>query len=88
MNRVRTPVKVRSIPTSRAETALRVRAARLLAGGPTLKAVADEAGMSYMHLRAVERGAEPLLPSDAIDLSRVLGCPAGWLARGWEADET
>jgi hypothetical protein len=39
--------------------------------------------MSYLHLLAVEHGEQPLLPSDAVDLSRVLGVPQAWLLDGW-----
>jgi hypothetical protein len=61
-----------------------VKAARLLAGGISLHATARAAGMSYLHLVAVEAGKQPLLPTDASDLSRVLGVPSEWLAHGWD----
>jgi hypothetical protein len=43
--------------------------------------------MSYRHLVAVEHGEQPLLPSDAVDLSRVLGVPSQWLANGWRTGD-
>jgi hypothetical protein len=39
--------------------------------------------MSSLHLLAVGHGEQPLLPSDAVDLSRVLDVPAAWLRDGW-----
>jgi hypothetical protein len=60
-----------------------VKAARLLAGGISIHATARAAGLSYVHLVAVEAGQQPLLPTDATDLSRVLGVPSQWLAEGW-----
>jgi hypothetical protein len=62
-----------------------VKAARVLAGGVTIHATASAAGISYLHLAAVERGEQPLLPTDAVDLSRVLPVPASWLRDGWDA---
>jgi hypothetical protein len=60
-----------------------VKAARLLAGGVSIHATARAAGMSYVHLVAVENGQQPLLPTDAVDLGNVLGVPSEWLAYGW-----
>jgi hypothetical protein len=77
------PISIRASNTTRAQTGRRVRAARLLAGGVTIHATARAAGMSYLHLLAVEHGEQPLLPSDAVDLSRVLDVPASWLRDGW-----
>jgi hypothetical protein len=72
---------------ARVATARRVRAAMVLAGDPPPRRVASAAGLGYPHLVGVIKGAEPLLASDAVDLARVLGCPASWLAHGWdEAD--
>jgi hypothetical protein len=62
-----------------------VKAARLMAGNISVYATARAAGMSYLHLVAVENGQQPLLPTDATDLSRVLGVPSEWLAHGWES---
>jgi hypothetical protein len=67
----------------RAQTARRVRAARLLVGGVSIRDTASAAGLSYLHLLAVEHGEQPLLPSDAVDLGRVLDVPATWLRDGW-----
>jgi hypothetical protein len=63
-----------------------VKAARLLAGGVSIHATASAAGMSYLHLVAVEHGEQPVLPSDATDLSRVLDVPAQWLLELSEPD--
>jgi hypothetical protein len=57
-----------------------------MAGGVSIHATARAAGMSYLHLVAVEHGEQPLLPSDAVDLGRVLGCPSEWLAHGWSSN--
>jgi hypothetical protein len=43
--------------------------------------------MSYRHLVAVEHGEQPLLPTDAVDLSRVLDVPAAWLRDGWRSGD-
>jgi hypothetical protein len=83
VQRVCTGSPVPIAPTGRVAVARRVRAARLLAGDPSLRQVAADTGMSYMHLSAVKRGRDPLLPSDVSDLSRVLGCPPWFLERGW-----
>ena len=61
----------------------RVKAARILAGGITLRQTANAAGLGFHHLSAIERGAHPLLDTDARDLAEVLGCPADWLRDGW-----
>jgi hypothetical protein len=58
----------------RAQAGRRVRAAQLLAGDPPLRQLAAQAGMSYRHLIGIVKGIEPLLPSDVVDLSRVLRC--------------
>ena len=85
MNRVRTPAKIRSIVGPRMEAGRRVRAARMLAH-VSLRDAAQAAGLSYSHVSAIEHGREPLTSTDALDLGSVLGCPPGWLARGWEAE--
>src|SRR6516165_8120748 len=64
------PVPVTTTSSPRAQTGRRVRAARFLAGGISIHATARAAGMSYLHLVAVEHGEQPLLPSDAVDLGR------------------
>jgi hypothetical protein len=71
-------------PTGRQATARRLEAARVLAGRPSLRALARQTGMSYPHLVAVANGDEPLLPSDAVDLGAVLGVPSAWLRDGWD----
>ncbi|MFZ0379287.1 MAG: helix-turn-helix transcriptional regulator [Solirubrobacteraceae bacterium] len=85
MNRVRTPITVKSIPGSRAETGRRLKAARMLAD-VSLRDAAQAAGLSYSHVSAIEHGREPLTSTDALDLGAVLGCPAGWLAHGWAVE--
>jgi hypothetical protein len=72
--------------TSRRATARRLAAARILAGGPSLRSLARETGMSYRHLEGVSNGSESLLPTDVRDLSRVLDVPAEWLARDWSGN--
>jgi transcriptional regulator with XRE-family HTH domain len=80
---VRTTTRLGSISTARVLAGRRVRAARLLAGGPTLRSVAADAGLDYAHLSRVERGEHPLLDTDARDLGRVLDVPEDWLLGGW-----
>jgi hypothetical protein len=63
-----------------------VKAARLMAGNISIHATAKAAGLSYLHLLAIEHGEEPLLPSDAVDLGNVLSVPAAWLASGWDGN--
>ena len=77
------PIAVLSRDSPRAKAGRRVRAAQLLAGDPPLRQLAADAGMSYGHLIGVIKGAEPLTPSDVVDLARVLSVPSGWLAHGW-----
>jgi hypothetical protein len=73
-------------PTGRQATARRLGAARVLAGRPSLRSLAQETGMSYGHLLGVVNANEPLLPTDAVDLGRVLDVPAAWLRDGWTGD--
>ena len=80
-------IAVPSRDSPRAQAGRRVRAAQLLAGDPPLRQIAADAGLDHGHLIGVTRGAEPLTPTDVIDLARVLGVPPGWLARGWD-DQT
>jgi hypothetical protein len=89
VQRVRTgsPNPVRACNSTRAQTARRVRAARLLAGGVSIRDTASAAGLSYPHLLAVEHGEQPLLASDAVDLGRVLDVPAAWLRDGWRTSD-
>jgi hypothetical protein len=70
-------------PTGRQLAARRLEAARVLAGHPSLRTLAQQTGMGYEHLCAVANGREPLLPTDARDLGRVLGVPSEWLRDGW-----
>jgi hypothetical protein len=94
--RVQEDVRLRSVrsgepipvaPTGRQATARRLEAARVLAGRPSLRALASQTGMSYPHLVAVANGSEPLLPTDARDLGRVLDVPEAWLRDGWSGGE-
>jgi hypothetical protein len=70
-------------PTSRQQTARRLEAARVLAGRPHLQDLARQTGMSYVHLRAVANGQEPMTSTDCRDLATVLEVPSEWLAHGW-----
>jgi hypothetical protein len=76
-------ISIRASNSARAQTGRRVRAARLLAGGVSIRDTASASGLSYLHLVAVENGQQPLLPSDAVDLGAALGCPSEWLRDGW-----
>jgi hypothetical protein len=77
------PIAVLSRASPRAQAGRRVRAAQLLAGDAPLRQLAADAGMSYGHLVGIIAGREPLLPSDVVDLSRVLRCPPTFLEHGW-----
>ena len=81
--RTGSPVPISPKSSPRVLTARRVRAARVLAGNPSLRQVAADGGLSYRHLLGVVNATEPLTSSDALDLARVLGVPSEWLARGW-----
>ena len=52
------PVKLRSSYPARVEVGRRVRAARVMAGGLSLRSVASATGLSYAHLVAIENGRE------------------------------
>jgi hypothetical protein len=69
--------------SSRVATGRRVKAARMMAGGISIRAAATASGLSYAHLLAVEHGTEPLTASDATDLGTLLSVPADWLVAGW-----
>jgi len=77
------PVPVTVTPTSRQATARRLAAARVLAGRPSLRELAQQTGMSYVHRRGVANAQEPLTNTDARDLAAVLDVPASWLRDGW-----
>jgi hypothetical protein len=79
----RTGQPVPVAPTGRQATARRLEAARVLAGRPSLRSLATQTGMSYVHLRAVANAQEPLLPTDARDLAAALDVPQAWLRYGW-----
>jgi hypothetical protein len=84
--RVRSARSGQPIPvaaTSRQLTARRLEAARVLAGRPSLRSLAERTGTSYGHLLAISKGSEPLLPTDVRDLAAVLDVPQSWLAHGW-----
>jgi transcriptional regulator with XRE-family HTH domain len=76
------PVPVRVTSTPRAQAGRRLRAARMLAD-VSLRDAASAAGLTYSHVSAIERGAEPLTASDCHDLGRVLDVPPSWLRNGW-----
>ena len=84
MQSVRTPTRLRTSSKTRAAVGLRLRAARLMAGGVSLRQLADAGGLSYSHLCQAERGREPLTPSDLVTLSEQLGVPSSWLRDGWD----
>lgn len=86
MHQVRSGSPVPVVPTGRVATARRLAAARVLAGDPSLRALATQCGMSYPHLVGVANGREPLLDTDARDLAVVLRCPEAWLRHGWADD--
>jgi hypothetical protein len=80
---VRSGLPIPVAPTSRQLTARRLEAARVLAGRPSLRSLAQQTGMSYPHLVAVANANEPLLASDVRDLAVVLNVPQAWLRDGW-----
>jgi hypothetical protein len=61
----------------------RVKAARLIAGGITVRQLAAAAGLGYQHLAAIERGEHPITTTDATDLAIALDVPSDWLVNGW-----
>jgi hypothetical protein len=61
----------------------RLKAARLLAGGVSLRVVAHETGLAFPHLAAVERGEHPLTSTDVVALGELLHVPPTWLRDGW-----
>ena len=83
MQRVRTRPTVSVKPSGRVATARRLEAARVLAGRPSLRALAAQTGMSYPHLVGVAGGREPLTTTDCRDLAAALGVPSEWLRDGW-----
>jgi hypothetical protein len=80
---VRSGLPIPVTATSRQATARRLEAARILAGRPSLRSLATQTGMSYVHLRAVANAQEPLLATDARDLAAALEVPQAWLRDGW-----
>lgn len=80
--RGRSPVPLK--PSARVAAGRRVNAARLLAGDPPLFELAQDAGMSFAHLRAVVNGVEPLTSTDVRDLAVALDVPPTWLQHGWD----
>ena len=83
MQKVRTRPRLGSHATKRVLAGRRVKAARVMAGGPDLRSVAEAAGLSFLHLCAIESGRDPLLDTDATALGELLGVPSGWLRDGW-----
>jgi hypothetical protein len=69
--------------TGRQDTARRLQAARVLAGGPSLQDLARRCGLSYGHLVAVANGREPMTFTDARDLATALDVPVAWLRYGF-----
>jgi hypothetical protein len=60
-----------------------LEAARIVAGRPHLRDLAQQTGMSYVHLLGAANGSEPLLPTDARDLAAALDVQQAWLCYGW-----
>lgn len=86
MQTVRTGQAIPIRADSRVATARRVKAARVMAGRPSLRRIARETGCSYTHLVGVLNATEPLTDTDtdAVALGELLGCPPRWLRRCWE----
>jgi hypothetical protein len=71
----------RAPATGRQETARRLEAARVLAGGPSLRPLAQQCGMRYSHLVAVHTARDPMTFTDA--RAAALDVPVQWLRYGW-----
>jgi hypothetical protein len=69
-----------------AHTTVVVAEARPSSARGGARSLADQTGMSYVHLRAVANGYEPMTFTDARDLAAALGVPAPWLRDGWSDD--
>jgi hypothetical protein len=80
---VRSAQPIPVTPTSRQATARRLEAARVLAGRPSLRALAQQCGMRYSHLVALHTPPEPMTFTDARDLAAALDVPQAWLRYGW-----
>jgi hypothetical protein len=70
--------------TGRQAIARRLAAARVLAGRPSLRSLAEQCGLSYRHLVAVANAQEPMTATDQRDLAAALSCPSEWLRDGWK----
>jgi hypothetical protein len=55
----------------------------VLAGRPSLRYLARETGMSYVHLLDVPNANESTTNTDARDLAAALDVPVAWLRYGW-----
>jgi hypothetical protein len=55
----------------------------VLAGRPSLQALARQCGLSYAHLVAVANGREPMTVTEARDLATALEVPVQWLRYGF-----
>jgi hypothetical protein len=80
---VRSGLAVSVAPTGRQLVARRLEAARVLAGRPSLRSLAEQTGMHYSHLVGIANGHEHLTSTDQRDLAAVLDVPAQWLRDGW-----
>jgi hypothetical protein len=80
---VRSGLPIPVAPTGRQATARRLEAARVLAGRPSLRSLAQQTGMNHAHLRAIANGQEPMTSTDVRDLAVVLDVPQTWLRYGW-----
>jgi hypothetical protein len=70
-------------PSGRQLVARRLEAARVLAGRPSLRSLAEQCGLSYRHLVAAANAQEPLTATDQRDLAAALDVPQAWLRDGW-----
>ena len=69
MRSVRSGQPVPVAPTGRQLVARRLEAARVLAGRPSLRSLAEQGGLSYRHLVAVANAHEPMTATDQRDLA-------------------
>jgi hypothetical protein len=83
---VRSGLAVPVAPTGRQLVARRLAAARVLAGRPSLLSLAQQCGISYVHLRGIANAHEHLTDSDCRDLAEALQVPQSWLRNGWSSN--
>jgi len=83
MQTIHTGQAVPITATGRAAVARRLKAARVLAGDPPLRAVSAELGFRYSHLIGIVNATEHATDSDLDALAERFDVPSEWLARGW-----